>query len=166
FHEFGENKLNELELKAQELPEIKWHFIGNLQSNKAKKAVELSEVIHSVNSMKLLEKIEKHASSIHKKQKIFIEINTSNEEAKKGIEIEEAKKLIETAKKMHSIELIGLMTMAPLIEPEKTRTYFKKLKELAREFNLKELSMGMSNDFEIAIQEGSTLIRIGTKIFE
>jgi PLP dependent protein len=166
FHEFGENKLNELELKAKELPEIKWHFIGNLQSNKAKKAVELSEVIHSINSMKLLEKIEKHASSKHKKQKIFIEVNISNEKSKQGVEIEEAKKLILKAQEMNSIELLGLMCMAPLIEPEKTRSYFKKLKLLADEFKLKELSMGMSNDYEIAVQEGATLLRIGSKIFE
>jgi hypothetical protein len=166
FHEFGENKINELELKQEQLPHIKWHFVGNLQSNKAKKAVELSEVIHSINSMKLLNKIEKYALSESKKQKIFIEVNVSGEETKHGATIKELNELISAAKEMHSIQLLGLMTMAPLIEAEKTRPYFKKMKSLAEEFKLNELSMGMSNDYEIAIQEGATLIRIGTKIFE
>ncbi len=166
FREFGENKIQELLSKAKQLSGIKWHFIGNIQSNKVKKIVELSEVIHSINSKKILLKANEKAKELNKIQKIFIEVNTSGEKTKHGASVEEAKELIGIAKKLENIELLGLMTMAPFVEPEKTRIYFKKLKMLANEFGLKELSMGMSNDFEIAVQEGSTLVRIGTKIFE
>lgn len=166
--DFGENRMQELERKAKELEGtgIAWHFVGHLQSNKAKKAVNLCSIIHSVDSIKLAKKIDNAAKGSGKKQKILIEVNISGEETKYGIKPEEIKSFLEEIKKFGNLEVLGLMTMAPYVTPKETRQYFKKLKMLAEENGLKELSMGMTNDYEVALEEGATIVRIGTAIFE
>ncbi len=166
--ELGENRIDELAEKAEKLKgrKIVWHFIGHLQGNKAKKAVELSDCIHSVDSLKLLGKIENAAKEFGKRQKIFIEVNISGEGSKFGIKPGELENFLREAKKFQSVEILGLMTMAPLAEAEKARPVFRKLKELAGKFGLRELSMGMTNDFEVAVEEGATFVRVGSAVFE
>ena len=172
-NDFGENKVQELEDKAEELAEemkqdrITWHFIGHLQGNKAKRAVGLCGLIHSVDSFKLAGKINEAAKESGKVQKILIEINISGEESKYGVKPGEAEKFLQEIKdcRFENLEIAGLMGMAPLVEKEKARPYFRKLKGIAEKLGLKELSMGMSNDYEIALEEGATIARIGTAIF-
>lgn len=171
--DFGENKAQELSLKSPQLNEpVYWHFIGHLQTNKVKYIIESAEYIHSVDSVKLAEEINKKAKSINKVQKILLEINTSDEESKFGLK--EEKDILEIAQfcgKCENIYLTGLMTMAPYTDDKKIiRDCFIKLRNIKdslnqKGFNLKELSMGMTNDYEIAIEEGATMIRIGTAIF-
>jgi PLP dependent protein len=169
----GENKAQELRDKSAEFKEnINWHFIGHLQTNKVKYIIEPAEYIHSVDSKKLVEEISHKAERIGKKQKILLEIKTSNEATKYGLESE--KEIIEIAefcKVQSNIDLVGLMTMAPYTNDETIiRNCFIMLRDLKENLNknglgLTELSMGMTNDFEIAIEEGATLLRIGTAIF-
>ena len=170
---FGENRVQELVEKAPRLPqEIEWHLIGHLQSNKVGKAVELASLIHSVDSEKLLRRINNLAGKIDKKQKILLELNISGEESKFGESIDKATLLVKTALDMPNIELKGFMTMPPFgAEESELRNVFSSLREfrnnMEKEFNvpLPELSMGMSSDFEFAIAEGATIVRIGTAIF-
>ena len=170
---FGENKAQELRDKSELVSEpVKWHFIGHLQRNKVKYVVKAAELIHSVDSSKLADEIDKKAASENKKQKILIEINTSGEESKHGLKNnDDILELVEYTAGLKNIELTGLMTMAPYTADEKTiRKCFSFLRQLkekinARGFNLSQLSMGMTNDYEIAIEEGSTMLRIGTAIF-
>ena len=170
---FGENKIQELESKAPKLPQdIQWHLIGHLQSNKVAKAVELAEYIHSVDSEKLLVRIDRIAFEKNKKQKILLEVNVSDEESKFGLNICNIDSCTESALKCKNIELLGFMTMAPFeAEESELCRIFSALKskrdELELKYNIKlpELSMGMSGDFKQAIACGSTLVRVGTAIF-
>ncbi|MFZ1292558.1 MAG: YggS family pyridoxal phosphate-dependent enzyme [Melioribacteraceae bacterium] len=170
---FGENKAQELEEKNNLInSKINWHFIGHLQTNKVKVVVPISELIHSVDSIKLIDEINKRAENINKIQKILLEVKTSNEATKYGIEdFEELNKIVEYCKRLPNIKLLGLMTIAPYTENEEIiRNSFKKLAELKNKliengFELPHLSMGMTSDFEIAIEEGATILRIGTAIF-
>jgi len=170
---FGENKIQELENKAPKLPnDIEWHLIGHLQSNKVAKAVELAEYIHSVDSEKLIQRIDKIASEKNKIQKILLEVNVSEEESKFGLKLSELESCVEFALKCNNLELAGLMTMAPFdISENELNNIFSALKakrdELELKFKIKlpELSMGMSGDFKAAIANGSTMVRIGTAIF-
>lgn len=170
---FGENKIQELELKAPKLPkDIEWHLIGHLQSNKAAKAVELADCIHSIDSEKLLLRINRIAEEKNKKQKILLEVNISDEESKFGLKIHEIDECVKSALKCRNIELLGLMTMAPFeAEENELKRIFTSLRskrdelELKYNINLPELSMGMSGDYKIAIENGSTIVRIGTAIF-
>ena len=171
---FGENRVQELEEKVPKLPrEIEWHLIGHLQGNKVKKAVETAEFIHSVDSVGLLNRIDRIAKDSGKVQNILLEVNVSGEESKFGIASYDTLRLcVESAVSCHNIDFRGLMTMAPYGIPEcELRRIFSKLREFRdsseREFGiaLPELSMGMSSDFEPAIMEGATMIRIGTAIF-
>ncbi|MBI5553828.1 MAG: YggS family pyridoxal phosphate-dependent enzyme [Candidatus Diapherotrites archaeon] len=166
FHTFGESKIQELERKVPLLSHLKWHFVGHLQTNKAKHAVSLCETIHSVDSLKLAQALQKHAHEMNRYPKIFLEINVSGEKSKYGFTPAELEAALPEIKAMPNLQLQGLMTMAPLTAPEKTRPTFKGLKQLAKKTGLKELSMGMSNDFEVAIEEGATIVRIGTALFE
>lgn len=166
YKEFGENRIQNLGLRAKKFSNVRWHMIGHLQSNKARNAVELCKAIHSVDSLKLARKINAAAKEKNKIQKIFIEVNVSGEESKYGISENELAELISEVRKMENLWLLGLMTMAPFVEAEQTRPYFRKLKQLADKFSLKELSMGMSNDYWVAIEEGATVVRIGTAVFE
>ncbi|MBZ0179973.1 MAG: YggS family pyridoxal phosphate-dependent enzyme [Melioribacteraceae bacterium] len=170
---FGENKAQELRDKGKELNlDITWHFIGHLQKNKAKYAVEFAEYIHSVDSIQLLDEIDKQALKFGKVQKFMIEANTSGEESKYGIEnFNKIVELAEYSMTLKNVEFSGLMTMAPFVDDETIiRNSFKVLKEhfdklKKNGFDIKHLSMGMTNDYLIALEEGATMLRIGTALF-
>jgi pyridoxal phosphate enzyme (YggS family) len=170
---FGENRAQELKEKFEDLQDlpITWHFIGRIQTNKVKYFVPIASYVHSVWREEELKEIEKRASKIGKTIKVFIEVNISGEETKAGVRPDEIEPLLEKAMGMKHIQVIGLMTMAPFVEnPEEVRWIFRKLREIRDEIakkypQVKELSMGMSNDFEVAIEEGATFVRIGTAIF-
>ena len=171
--EFGENKAQELVSKFDVLGnQVVWHFIGHLQKNKVKYAVRTADYIHSVDSLPLAEEIQKHAEKLGKTQKILIEVKTSEEETKSGVtEKEEIKKIVKYCLQVSNLNLIGLMTIAPFTEDKnlirKSFSYLRKLKEELNSegYNLKELSMGMTSDYEIAVEEGATMLRIGSAIF-
>jgi len=176
---FGENRVQEAKGKIEALKEfmaqwqmnIEWHMIGHLQSNKVKEAVKLFEVIHSVDSEKIAILINKEAEKIGKIQRVLIQVKLSEEESKFGIEPEEVEKLLEVCQKLKNIKVEGLMTIPPYFEnPEDVRPYFRRLRQIKEQlsqkgYKLTELSMGMSNDFEVAIEEGATMVRIGTALF-
>ncbi|WP_333653501.1 YggS family pyridoxal phosphate-dependent enzyme [Dissulfurispira sp.] len=174
---FGENRVQEARdkisnLKSQILnSRIEWHLIGYLQKNKAKYAVQLFDLIHTVDSVELAEELNKQAEKIGKIQRVLVQVKLSEEETKHGVSEEELIPMLEKIKRLNNLRLEGLMTMPPFFEDaEKARPYFRKLRELRekaekQEFKLPELSMGMSNDFEVAIEEGATMVRIGTAIF-
>ena len=171
--DFGENKAQELRDKYEILGDkVTWHFIGNLQRNKVKYVVKAAAFIHSVDSITLADEINKQAAKLGKLQKILLEVKTSFEESKSGAEGEESlKALTEHCGSLENIYLIGLMTMAPFTNDEKIiRQSFSELRKLKDKlngygFSLSELSMGMTNDFEIGIEEGATMLRIGSAIF-
>jgi hypothetical protein len=171
--EFGENKAQELRDKYEILGDkVIWHFIGTLQKNKVKYAVRAASYIHSVDSLSLVDEINQEANKIDKIQKILIEVKTSFEETKSGLKEEtEIMKLVKHCSTLSNINLVGLMTMAPFTDDEKIiRKSFSDLRNLKDEinqkgFDIRELSMGMTNDFEIAIEEGATMLRIGSAIF-
>ncbi|MFC2094441.1 YggS family pyridoxal phosphate-dependent enzyme [Bacteroidota bacterium] len=170
---FGENKAQELRDKFELLGnEVSWHFIGTLQRNKAKYVVKAASLIHSVDSISLADEINKHAAKNNKIQDILLEIKTSFEETKAGLNQEEQIiKLVEHCKTLPNINLTGLMTMAPYTDDKqlirKSFSELFKLKDKINQqgFTLTELSMGMTSDFEIAIDEGATMLRIGSAIF-
>ena len=172
----GENYIQEAREKFDALSAhpVAWHFIGHLQTNKAKYAVRLFDLIHSVDSIKLARELNKRAARINKIQNILVQVNISQEASKSGVHVENIKPLIKEASGMSNLRIQGLMTMPPFFnEPEKARPYFRALRDLRDELNregvcdagLPELSMGMTGDFEVAIEEGATLVRIGTAIF-
>ncbi|MBK7631408.1 MAG: YggS family pyridoxal phosphate-dependent enzyme [Ignavibacteriales bacterium] len=170
---FGENRAQELTLKYEKLgDDVVWHFIGSLQKNKVKYAVKAAELIHSVDSLELVEEINQRAEKLNKVQNILLEVKTSDEETKSGLETEnEILSLVKRCSELKNINLNGLMTMAPLTEDTKIiRKSFADLRILKDKinnngYNLTELSMGMTSDFEIAIEEGATMIRVGSAIF-
>jgi pyridoxal phosphate enzyme (YggS family) len=171
--DFGENRAQELTLKYEKLGnDVTWHMIGTLQKNKVKYAVNAAELIHSVDSLELVEEINNRAEKLGKVQKILLEVKTSEEETKLGLETEnEILSLVNRCSELKNIELKGFMTMAPLTEDANIiRKSFRDLRNLKDQinnkgYNLTELSMGMTSDFEIAIEEGATMIRIGSAIF-
>lgn len=174
----GENKAQILKEKSnyflEKGQEIEWHFIGNLQKNKVKYIIDKVKLIHSINKLSLAEEIDKRAKSINKIIDVLLEINIFGEESKQGYNFDELVNEIDSLKKLENINIIGLMTMAPLNMDEKTtRKVFSQLREIKEQLNndffsgtLTELSMGMSDDYKIALQEGSTLIRIGAKLYK
>ena len=172
----GENYVQEARDKFNALVQypISWHFIGHLQSNKAKYAVRLFDLIHSVDSLKLARELHKQAQKADKIQSILIQVNISGEGTKSGIAAQEAPGLISEISRLESLSIKGLMTMPPYFyQPEKVRPFFVALRELRDEIkkhapanvSMHELSMGMTGDFEVAIEEGATLVRVGTAIF-
>ena len=169
---FGENKIQELADKVANLPkDIEWHFIGHLQSNKAAKAVELAHWIHSVDSLKLLNKLDRCAGEQNKRPVILLEVN-SGEAAKSGVSYEELPELARAAANAENLDFRGLMTMAPLCDdPAVWLNAFKKLAaardelEKSLQISLPELSMGMTGDFTQAVAAGSSMIRIGSRLF-
>ncbi len=171
--QFGENRAQELKSKFDELgKQVTWHFIGNLQRNKVKYIVGCAEYIHSMDSFLLASEIEKRAIKSGIIQKVLLQIKTSEEESKSGLtDLTEAREILKFCKQSSNLELKGLMTIAALTEDEKLiRESFRYLRKLKDEFNsegneLNELSMGMTGDFEIAIEEGATMLRIGSAIF-
>lgn len=167
--DIGENRVKDALLKKELFDShvLTWHMIGHLQSKKAKAAVKIFSIIHSVDTVKLAYIIDTEAKKNNKVQDILVEVNTSGEESKFGVKPGELGKFLEETGSLKHINIRGLMTMAPLAdEAEIARPYFKKLKELADKYRLKELSMGMTQDFEVAIEEGATMVRIGSAIFK
>jgi pyridoxal phosphate enzyme (YggS family) len=158
---FGENRVDELIEKKEKIrkKDIEWHFIGHLQRNKAKKIINEIDVLHTVDSLKLLQEIQKHRNNT---LDCLIQINLTNEKQKNGILIDEFPSFFNQAKKYDKINIIGLMTIGKNKDLETTRKIFSKLKSISKKYNLNELSMGMTEDFEIAIQEGSTMVRLGS----
>jgi len=173
---FGESYIQEAreKINAMGTEGVSWHFIGHLQTNKAKYAVHLFDLIHSVDDLKLAQELDKRAGAIGKIQKILIQVNISREESKSGVDTDHALGLVREISTFDHVNLCGLMTMPPYFnEPEKVRPYFRALRTLqtmmmkqgGRNANIRALSMGMSGDFETAVEEGATLVRIGTAIF-
>ena len=165
--DFGENKVQEALLKWTDTlnnnKNINLHLIGSLQSNKAKDAFKIFNYIHSLDSEKLVLKLSKAEKDLSKKLKYFIQINIGSEIQKSGIQIHELKNFLNFCKKENNLNIIGLMCLPP-IETDPVK-YFLQLKNIAYENNFNELSMGMSNDYKVAVENGSTFIRIGSKIF-
>jgi len=162
----GENRVQEAEEKFPLLPNVEKHMIGSLQTNKVKLAVKLFDMIQSVDSLKLAKEIDKRCKAINKVMPILVEINIGDEASKHGIKPEDVEGFVKEISKLKNIKVYGLMCVAPLVNPEEARPYFKQMKRLFDSIgNMKWLSMGMSNDYKIAIEEGSNMIRIGTAIF-
>ncbi len=175
--DFGENYAQELlshfSLLTQE-PSIRWHFIGHLQRNKVRQILDKISLIHSLDSLDLAKEIDRRAGLISKTQPVLIEVNLGGEETKTGIHPSAINHLVEQLKPLPHLDLQGLMTIPPYRpEPEEARPFFKKLREIRNAINgqklykhpILELSMGMTHDFEVAIEEGATIVRIGTGIF-
>ena len=172
----GENYVQEARDKFNALVQypVSWHFIGHLQSNKAKYAVRLFDLIHSVDSLKLARELDKQAAKVDKIQQILVQVNISGEDTKSGISADEAPRLIAEIGRLKNIAVKGLMTMPPYFyQPQKVQPFFAALRNLRDQMreqslpnvSLDELSMGMTGDFEVAIKEGATLVRLGTAIF-
>lgn len=176
---FGENRVQEFAEKAPALRDLagaEWHLIGHLQSNKAGKAAELFAAVDSVDSLRLAEKLNAAAQKANQRLKVLIEINVGGEAAKSGAApgSEELEKMLIAAPRLEALQVLGLMTIPPFAEdPQQARPFFRRLRELRNQIaarrlpgiSLDVLSMGMSHDFEVAIEEGSTCVRLGTAIF-
>ena len=173
--DFGENKVQELTEKYEVLPkEIRWHLIGHLQRNKVKYIVDKAYLIHSVDSLRLAETISEEGVKKGVTVPVLIEVNVAGEESKFGVSSEETEELVRAIAKLPAIQVKGLMTIAPYVEnPEDNRVHFSKLKQLSVDIRNKNidnvsmdvLSMGMTGDYQVAIEEGATMVRVGTGIF-
>jgi len=173
--DFGENRVQELEKKyAQFAQSINWHLIGHLQRNKVKNIINKVKLIHSVDSLRLAKMINKEAAKHDMVAKVLIQVNVADEDSKFGLQVKEVLPLLKEVSKFKNIQVKGLMTMAPYtLVPEESRKYFQKLKKLSVDIDnqkidnifMEELSMGMTNDYLVAIEEGATIIRVGTGIF-
>ena len=171
--DFGENRAQEFTGKQALFPQLRWHFIGTLQTNKIKDVVGKASLIHSVDSSHLLEQIARRAEQIEVVQPVLLQVNVSGEESKHGVEPGDVRELLVEASSLPCVEVRGLMTMAPFGRPEDARWVFRSLRELATSLSalrlngveLDELSMGMTNDFKVAVEEGATMVRIGRAIF-
>ncbi len=173
--DFGENKVQELTGKIEAMPDdIRWHMIGHLQRNKVKYIVDKVELIHSVDSLRLAEEISKQAIKKNVNVNILVEINIGDEESKFGISADEVKVLVRDIAKLDNIKVQGLMCVAPyVVDSEENRAFFHKIKDLSVDImkenidnvSMNVLSMGMSNDYQVAIEEGATMVRIGSNLF-
>ena len=172
--DLGENKPQEINWKYDEIENVRWHQIGHLQTNKVKYIIDKVCLIHSLDSVKLCEEIQKRAEAKGITMDVLVEINIAGEEAKHGVPPEKAEELVLEASKFKNIRVKGLMTVAPFVEnPEENRKYFKEMYKLFIDIkdknydnvDMEYLSMGMTNDYEIAIQEGANIVRIGTGLF-
>ena len=172
---FGENKVQEILDKYDQLPsDIQWHMIGHLQRNKVKYIIDKVAMIHSVDSLRLAETIEQEAAKKDLVIPILLEVNVAEEESKFGLKLEEVLPLVEKISHFPHVQIMGLMTIAPFtLNPEDNRKVFRTLKKLSVDIsekninnvNMSVLSMGMTGDYEVAVQEGSTMVRVGTGIF-
>ncbi len=170
---FGENKVQEARLKIPQCPSrLHWHLIGHLQSNKAREAVRLFEMIHAVDSLRLLEVLDRMAGEEGRTIPVCLEVNVSGERSKFGMPPGEVLETLRNADRLYKVKVVGLMTIPPIAEdPEEARSFFRALRELRDQMRdqtgmaLPELSMGMSHDFEVAVEEGATWIRVGTLLF-
>ncbi len=173
--EFGENKVQELTSKYEVLPKnLNWHLIGHLQTNKVKYIVDKTVLIHSIDSLKLATQIDKESAKKNIVSNILIEVNIAKEDTKFGVYAEDIYPLIMEISKLNHVQIKGLMTIAPFAEePEKNRVHFRNLRQLNIDIKSKNidnvhmdiLSMGMTGDYEVAIEEGATIVRVGTGIF-
>ena len=174
--DFGENYIQEAREKITTLSpfEVTWHFIGHLQSNKAKYAVRMFDLIHSVDSLKLAAELDKFAGKIDKVQDILIQVNVAKEDSKSGVYAEDTLQLLKDIAPLKNVAVKGLMTMPPFFNaPDRVRPFFSALRQLRDRIkkeniagiSMDELSMGMTGDFEAAIEEGATMVRVGTAIF-
>lgn len=173
--DFGENKVQEIMDKHPALPEdIRWHMIGHLQRNKVKYIVDKVALVHSVDSLRLAEELSRQAGKKQAEIDVLVEVNIAEEESKFGTSRAEAIQLVEEMAKLPHIHVKGLMTIAPFVEnPEENRKYFRQIKELSVDITKKNidnvsmsvLSMGMTNDYMVAVEEGATMVRVGTGIF-
>jgi pyridoxal phosphate enzyme (YggS family) len=169
----GENRVQEFEEKCDDILPCERHLIGHLQTNKVKKAVALFDVIQSVDSLKVANEIDKRARDIGKVQDVYLQVNIGQEPQKFGFDIEDIGPALEQMASMENFRVKGLMCIAPFVPPEQTRPYFRKMRSLFDEMkeishdniDIKELSMGMSGDYRVAIEEGATIVRIGSAIF-
>ena len=170
----GENYVQEAISKYKKIEGLKWHIIGHLQRNKAKDAVKISDCIQSVDSLRLAKEIDQQCARISKIMPVFIEVNIGNEESKSGANPDEILDLTHQVSELSNLRIEGMMTMEPFFEnPEEARPYLKRMKQLFDEVkshnipntDIKILSMGMSNSYQVAIEEGSNMVRIGTKLF-
>jgi len=164
---FGENRVQEAQSKYAELGDMRTqltlHFIGHLQTNKVKEAVKTVDIIQSVDSLRLANMLNDNAA---KKLPVLIQVNIAEEETKYGFPVENLDANVKSIRELQSLEVLGLMTIAPAVDdPENVRPIFRKLRYLNEQFGFKELSMGMTDDFEVAVEEGATMIRIGRAIF-
>jgi PLP dependent protein len=170
-HDFGENRAQELRDKYDDVgDDVRWHFIGHLQSNKAKYVARAASVVHSIDSIKIARALDKEYVKAERRAEALIEVKTSSEETKFGVEEEdELKRIVETVAGSERLTLVGLMTIAPYAEdPDVARRSFAELREIKERLDVEgatDLSMGMTHDFETAIEEGATILRIGTAIF-
>ncbi|MBR5508683.1 MAG: YggS family pyridoxal phosphate-dependent enzyme [Lachnospiraceae bacterium] len=172
---FGENKVQELCEKYEVLPKnLHWHMIGHLQRNKVKYIVDKAELIHSVDSLRLAEEISKEAEKKKVQVSVLIEVNVAEEDSKFGVKVEDTENLIREIAQLPNVHIQGLMTIAPYVEnAEENRPIFRTLKKLAVDIKMKNidnvhmdvLSMGMTGDYEVAVEEGATMVRVGTGIF-
>ncbi len=172
--DLGENKPQEINSKYFEIDGVRWHQIGHLQTNKVKYIIDKVCLIHSLDSVKLAEEIDKRAKSKGLTMEVLVEINIANEESKHGISINEVDSFIKEVSKFDNIRVVGLMCVAPFVEnPEENRKYFEKMRKIYvdikeknyNNINMKYLSMGMTNDYEVAIEEGANIVRVGTGLF-
>lgn len=164
---FGENRVQEAEPKMRQLahltPRPAWHLVGHLQTNKANTAIQIFDIIHSVDSVRLAQTLSRHAQ---RTMSILLEVNVSGEGSKYGFTVAELAPALEQIVGLPNLRVEGLMTVAPVVaDPEQVRPVFRRLREMAQGAGLKQLSMGMSDDFEVAVEEGATLVRIGRAIF-
>ena len=171
---FGENRVQEARAKVSEVPGVSWHLIGSLQRNKVKEALRLFEVIHSVDSVGLAEELSRRSMERGtRRAEVLLQVNISQEPQKHGVAPEEAERVVGAVLELQGLRLRGLMGMAPLVEtPEAARPSFRRLRELRDrlgeafpEAGVCELSMGMTDDFEVAIEEGATIVRVGRALF-
>ncbi len=171
--DFGENRVQEFLGKWGLFPEARWHFIGTLQSNKVKDVVGKACLIHSIDSVRLLEFVDRKAAEIGVLQQVLLQVNISHEASKHGMHPDDVREALLAAERMDHVQVRGLMTMAPLGRAEDSRWVFHDLRELrdslcampSNGVELDELSMGMTNDYRVAVEEGSTIVRIGRAIF-
>ncbi|SFG56317.1 hypothetical protein SAMN05660649_02007 [Desulfotomaculum arcticum] len=172
--DLGENRVQELAAKVPQIPSnLHWHMIGHLQTNKVKHIIGKVELIHSLDSWNLAVEVDRQAARVDKIARVLVQVNVSGEETKYGINTNEADDFITELKKLKNIKVEGLMTIAPFVDdPQEARPFFRELRLLSRELNekisgveLKHLSMGMTNDYEVAVEEGSDMLRLGTAIF-
>ncbi len=165
---FGESRVQEAQKKSEELHDlnIQWHMVGRLQRNKARHAVGLFDLIHSVDSFALMEEIDRQAGKYGITQKVLLQVKLAEEETKSGASEKTLDELVQRAGELSNIKVEGLMTVPPYFdEPERARPFFRRLRELNDIYGFPELSMGMTGDFEVAVEEGATLVRVGTAIF-
>ncbi|MBI5537848.1 MAG: YggS family pyridoxal phosphate-dependent enzyme [Deltaproteobacteria bacterium] len=171
--DFGENYVQELAGKASslsDLPDLRWHMIGHLQTNKAKQVLKIAHMVQTVDSVRLAAELGARAQQAGKRLPVLLEVNVGAEEQKSGVSLHQARDLMEAVGQQEALELRGLMTVPPFeLDAEQTAPYFRRMAELREELGgallLPELSMGMSHDFEVAIEHGATMVRVGTLVF-